>query len=219
MPREIDAEYGFVMGFDRDGVLRDVAERYGLDGDALVAYAEEDTEIGYTGQHELIGSPWTHEAQVLYAFVRATRPALVYEFGTGYYTSTRHIAAALKANRKGRLVTLDVEPKDPKQIGDLAKRVEFVHKSAFEWEWPDNPDFIFEDASHTAALVEHITRTAKARLTPGGFCVHHDAVNYILGYTVREGLDAAGVDYVCYEVLPYANADVRKGLAFWRQDA
>lgn len=216
--REVDSKLGFVAGFERDGALRDLGERYGLDGDALVAYANEDDLPAYNGQHPLIGAPWTQEAQVLYALVRALRPALVYEFGTGYYVSTSHIAAALKANRRGKLVSVDVEPKDPARLGDLAKRVTLVHESAFNWQWPDSPDFVYEDASHTAALVEHIARQAKAHLKPGGLCVHHDAINYVQGPPVRAGLDAAGVNYVCYEILPYSNADTRKGFAFWRQD-
>lgn len=218
MPKEIDAQYGMVMGLDRDGVLRDIGDRYGLDGDALANYAHEDMETaGYEGiQHVFIGSPWVHECQLLYALVRLLQPRLIYEFGTGYYASGTHIAAALEANRRGKLVTVDVEPKEAKRLGAGARRVTAVHQSAFEFVWKQPPDFVFEDASHSAELVEHITRQAREHLPRGAFCVHHDAINYVQGPPIRAGLDAAGVDYVCYEVLPYSNADTRKGIAIWR---
>lgn len=48
--------------------------------------------------------------RLLYAMVRAIRPATVVEFGTGHGFSTLHIAAALRDNGHGRLITTEMHP-------------------------------------------------------------------------------------------------------------
>jgi len=48
--------------------------------------------------------------QLLYALVRAMRPTTVLEFGTGHGFSTLHIAAALRDNGEGQLVSAELHP-------------------------------------------------------------------------------------------------------------
>ncbi|MFJ4714274.1 O-methyltransferase [Streptomyces sp. NPDC088785] len=46
--------------------------------------------------------------RLLYNLVRATRPALVVEFGTSYGISTVHLAAAVRDNGTGRILTTEM---------------------------------------------------------------------------------------------------------------
>lgn len=53
--------------------------------------------------------PVTPEAgQLLYALVRATRPSTVVEFGMSYGISAIHLAAAVRDNHHGRVVTTEL---------------------------------------------------------------------------------------------------------------
>ena len=53
--------------------------------------------------------PVTPESgQLLYALVRATRPATVVEFGTSFGISALHLASAVRDNGTGRVVTTEI---------------------------------------------------------------------------------------------------------------
>ncbi|MCM1974643.1 MULTISPECIES: class I SAM-dependent methyltransferase [Streptomyces] len=47
-------------------------------------------------------------AELLYSLVRATKPGTVVEFGTSYGISTLHLAAAVRDNDSGRVVTTEM---------------------------------------------------------------------------------------------------------------
>lgn len=46
--------------------------------------------------------------RLLYSLIRATRPATVVEFGTSFGISTLHLAAAVRDNGSGRVVTTEL---------------------------------------------------------------------------------------------------------------
>ncbi|MEU8544120.1 class I SAM-dependent methyltransferase [Streptomyces sp. NPDC048717] len=50
-----------------------------------------------------------HTGRLLYTLVRMLRPGLVVEFGTSFGTSTVQIAAGLRENGRGRLVTTELD--------------------------------------------------------------------------------------------------------------
>jgi len=56
--------------------------------------------------------------RLLYAMVRAIRPTTVVEFGSGHGFSTIHIAAALRDNGHGRLVSTELHPGKAKAARD-----------------------------------------------------------------------------------------------------
>ena len=56
--------------------------------------------------------------RLLYAMVRAIRPTTVVEFGSGHGFSTIHIAAALRDNDRGRLVSTELHPGKAKAARD-----------------------------------------------------------------------------------------------------
>src|SRR3990167_10454525 len=102
--------------------LEQIASAYSLDANALIAYAAEDLETGWDhGEGEWpTGSIWQVEGQVLYALVRALKPARVLELGTWYGCSATHILQALEANGYGALLVLDNHVQGgPAAIGDM----------------------------------------------------------------------------------------------------
>ena len=49
--------------------------------------------------------------RLLYLLTRARRPLLAVEFGTSFGLSTIHLAAALRDNGQGRLITTELNPR------------------------------------------------------------------------------------------------------------
>ncbi len=73
-------------------------------------------------------APTLEECELLYALVRATRPALVYESGTGLGVSAAFIGSALQDNNRGRLLTYEPveEYADQARLNLTGLPVEFV---------------------------------------------------------------------------------------------
>jgi predicted O-methyltransferase YrrM len=73
----------------------------------------------------------------LYQLVRIKRPAVVVEFGTSFGLSSIHLAAALRDNGTGRLITCEIEPGKVRQAAaniaaaGLADLVEIREGDAF----------------------------------------------------------------------------------------
>jgi predicted O-methyltransferase YrrM len=76
--------------------------------------------------------------RLFYVLVRAHKPKLVVEFGTSFGLSAIHIAAALRDNGWGRLITAEQSPHKVKQAGahlaeaGLADLVEIYAGDAFQ---------------------------------------------------------------------------------------
>jgi predicted O-methyltransferase YrrM len=76
--------------------------------------------------------------RLLYAMVRAIRPDTVVEFGSGHGFSTIHIAAALRDNGHGRLVSTELHPDKARAARDnlvtarLADWAEILEGDAIE---------------------------------------------------------------------------------------
>lgn len=201
-----------------DTALTKLATRYDLDAEALRDYAAEDEVGGYHSDPKQaawpMGSLWTVEGQVLYALIRATRPANVLELGTYAGCSTAHIEAALKKNRKGSLVTVDNLHDNRTPATDYGKRVSVVHEEATAYlvASTDTFDFIFEDLTHTVTLTAQVWAAARNRLSADGFLVSHDAAHYIVGQAVRDGIQQAGVTDAWVGLIAPSDC----GLAVWR---
>lgn len=128
--------------------------------------------------------PEWHDLWFLYSEVRARKPSLVLEFGSG--CSTPIIAAALEENGHGRIVSIEASQEwlDVTRAyfpAHLAGRVELVHSPA-ELVWHDDaqvwrhsvmpdvtPDFIYLDGPPltTAAPVAIDVLQLEHRLKPG----------------------------------------------------
>lgn len=169
--------------------LTDLGTQLGVDSQALISYAAEDTIGGFHFDMDkrkwTVGSMWEVEAQTVYALVRALRPDRVLECGVGNACTTTHILTALEANDHGELISLDPEP----YSGDLPwdnSRWTFNRQDAVAWlrAHPDDHfDMVIEDAMHDYPLVYSILALVKGRHPR--IVLSHDAEHYIVGPDVQ----------------------------------
>ncbi|GLZ10741.1 putative O-methyltransferase, family 3 [Actinomadura sp. NBRC 104425] len=99
-PRVAGALDRMFAAADRDGEA--FAE---IDFDALAAMTVAERADVASGIYMPISEPG---GRLLYSLVRAARPALVVEFGTSYGISTLFLAAAVRDNGTGRVVTTEL---------------------------------------------------------------------------------------------------------------
>lgn len=180
--------------------LADVAYQLNLDSAAFIKFAAEDTLPGYYdggGEHAI---PYAVDGQLLYALIRALKPARVLEIGTARGGSARHILEALHKNRRGRLITVDINPTATLAgIPDhLRERVTLVHENAELWLNAQMAaggfvpfDFIHEDGAHSAHLVHAIYNTLPVTLAPNGVIVSHDVGTGVKD-DILQGITSAG---------------------------
>lgn len=181
-----------------------------LDAEELIRYADEDAIGGFHADESQrkwnVGSVWEVEGKVLYALVRALKPEFACEIGSLYGCSSAHIAAALEANGKGVLVSVDnrtLQPA-PDEIHVPEHRVTPVHAEGATWlaQEGEKFDFVFEDADHGPDSVAAISRAAWEALNPGGVLINHDAAHFLVGEAVRSGLVHANVPFRVYSIEP-----------------
>jgi hypothetical protein len=116
------------------------------------------------------------DAAVCHAFVRQRRPGLVVEVGSGF--SSRVIAGALRTNGRGRLISIDPEPRaDVVGIADETRRerVETLDPAFFRDLPPDS--LLFIDSSHRAGTgsdVNFLFLEVLPGLLPGVLVHVHD---------------------------------------------
>jgi hypothetical protein len=162
-----------------------------IEPDKLIAYAAEDTIGGYHKDAEQakwpMGSCYEVEGQALYALVRALRPLQVLEIGVYFACSTTHLLAALDKNKRGKLISYDVEGlrgDGPPEA--LRKRWEFIQEDANldipKRDWV--ADFAFEDGFHTREGTEKTLRTIEQYVKPK-VLISHDAEHVSVGPAVR----------------------------------
>jgi predicted O-methyltransferase YrrM len=119
--------------------------------------------------------PVSREAgRLLYLLARAAKATSIVEFGTSFGLSTLHLAAALRDNGGGRLITTEFEPskvtvaKANLSAGGLSDLVEFREGDALETlarNLPETIDLLLLDGAK--ALYGDILMLVQARLRPG----------------------------------------------------
>ncbi len=104
------------------------------------------------------------------------------EFGTSFGLSTLHLAAALRDNGGGRLITSEFEPSKVARAmanltaGGLIDLVEFREGDALKtlaFDLPDSVDLLLLDGAK--ALYPEILDLVESRLRPGAFVVADNA--------------------------------------------
>jgi hypothetical protein len=111
------------------------------------------------------GSIFANEGQRLYDLVTEHRPKLVVEVGAYYGCSTTWIASALRDNKKGKLISIDlgVYGETWKLIPeDLKYLIDFRKQDAFICEVPKNIDILFEDGMHSDGFTKTVLTRFKA---------------------------------------------------------
>jgi predicted O-methyltransferase YrrM len=128
---------------------------------------------------------------LLYMLARATNARSIVEFGTSFGLSTLHLAAALRDNGGGSLITSEFEPaklsiaKTNLAEGKLADLVEFREGDALETlavGLPETIDLLLLDGAK--ALYSDILDRVESRLRPGAILIADNA-DYCPEYLAR----------------------------------
>ncbi len=119
---------------------------------------------------------------LLYILARSTNARTIIEFGTSFGISTLHLAAALRDNAGGRLITTEFEPSKVARArehlteGGLADLVEIREGDALETlsvDLPATVDFLLLDGAK--ALYGDVLDRVQSRLRPGALIVADNA--------------------------------------------
>ena len=119
---------------------------------------------------------------LLYMLARGCGARNVVEFGTSFGISTLHLAAALRDNGGGRLITTEFEPskvaraRDNLAAGGLVDLVDIREGDALHTlaaDLPERIDLLLLDGAK--ALYPEILDLVEGRLRPGAFLVADDA--------------------------------------------
>jgi predicted O-methyltransferase YrrM len=120
--------------------------------------------------------------RLLYLLARTGRARTIVEFGTSFGISTLHLAAALRDNGGGRLITCEFEPSKVARAqanlmaGGLADLVEFREGDALRTlrhDLPESVDLLLLDGAK--ALYPEILDRVEDRLRPGALVVADNA--------------------------------------------
>jgi predicted O-methyltransferase YrrM len=135
---------------------------------------------------------------LLYMLARGCGARTIVEFGTSFGVSTLHLAAALRDNGGGRLITTEFEPskvaraRDNLTAGGLIDLVEIREGDALQTlsvDLPETVDLLLLDG--TKALYPEILSLVESRLRPGAFVVADNA-DYSPEYLARVRSSAEG---------------------------
>lgn len=119
---------------------------------------------------------------LLYMLARSSRAKTIVEFGTSFGISTLHLAAALRDNGGGRLITSEFEPskavraRQNLSAGGLIDLVEIREGDALttlQADLPDTIDLVLLDGAK--ALYREILGLLESRLGPGAIIVADNA--------------------------------------------
>jgi predicted O-methyltransferase YrrM len=119
---------------------------------------------------------------LLYMLARNSRARTIVEFGTSFGISTLHLAAALRDNGGGRLITSEFEPSKVARAranltaGGLIDLVEIREGDALQTlraDLPETVDLVLLDGAKS--LYPEILSLVESRLKPGAFIVADNA--------------------------------------------
>lgn len=119
---------------------------------------------------------------LLYMLARSSRARTIIEFGTSFGISTLHLAAALRDNGGGRLITTEFEPSKVSQArkhleaGGLADLVEIGEGDALKTlaaDLPEQVDLLLLDGAKS--LYPEILDLVEGSLRPGSLIVADNA--------------------------------------------
>jgi len=142
---------------------------------------------------------------LLYMLARSSRARTIVEFGTSFGISTLHLAAALRDNGGGRLITSEFEPskvaraRDNLTAGGLIDLVEIREGDALKTlsiDLPETIDLLLLDGAK--ALYPEILSLVEDHLRPGALIVADNA-DYSPEYLARVRPPATG-----YMSIPFA---------------
>ena len=116
-------------------------------------------------------------SRLLYMLARNSGARTIVEFGTSFGISTLHLAAALRDNGGGRLITTEFEPSKVARaranltIGGLIDLVEIREGDALKTLKVDLPETIDLLLDGAKSIYTEVLRLLESRLRPGAFIV------------------------------------------------
>jgi predicted O-methyltransferase YrrM len=143
---------------------------------------------------------------LLYMLARSTRARAILEFGTSFGISTLHLAAALRDNGGGLVITSEFEPTKVAHAranfiaGGLSDLIEIREGDALETlahDLPERIDLLLLDGAK--GLYPAVLALAEARLRPGAFIIADNA-DYCPDYLAQVRAPARG-----YLSVPFAS--------------
>src|SRR3990167_7053629 len=181
--------------------LHAIAAQLNLNAAQLIEYAAEDTIGGFDFDESKrkwdVGSIWEVEGQVLYTLIRVLQPQMIAEFGVNKGCSSTHFLAALEANKRGALRSVDPWQGAGSDVPqELRERWSMIFHTGIEWLelQPDAAfDILFEDMGHGAVGTRDWWLVAQRKIKPGGIIISHDAAHAGVGADVMRGIVEAGV--------------------------
>lgn len=139
--------------------------------------------LDFYGRLKDLWLPVSRETGVLlYMLARSSRARNIVEFGTSFGISTLHLAAALRDNGGGRLISSEFEPGKVKRArehlvaGDLIDLVEIRVGDALQTlgrDLPDSIDLVLLDGAK--ALYGDVLNLLESRLKPGAIVIADNA--------------------------------------------
>ncbi|WP_353116038.1 O-methyltransferase [Nitratidesulfovibrio sp.] len=175
---------------------------------AMAALSDEECErrlrsrtgyLDFYGQLKDMPLAVTRETgALLYMLARGCRARSIVEFGTSFGISTLHLAAALRDNGGGRLITSEFEPskvaraRDNLSCGGLADLVDIRQGDALHTlacGLPDSVDMLLLDGAK--ALYPEILELVEPHLRPGAIIIADNA-GYSPDYLARVRSPAHG---------------------------
>lgn len=184
-----------------DRLFEQAAETSPASNPALAALSAQERERlmhskteyrDYYARMKDLALPVSRETGVLlYMLARSRGARTIVEFGTSFGISTLHLAAALRDNGGGRLITTEFEPskvaraRDNLSAGGLADLVEIREGDALRTlsaDLPETIDLLLLDGAK--ALYPEILDLLETRLKPGALIVADNA-DYSPEYLAR----------------------------------
>lgn len=182
---------------------------------AMVALSREERErlmqskteyLDFYGRLKDLWLPVSREAgALLYMLARSSGARSIVEFGTSFGISTLHLAAALRDNGGGRLITSEFEPSKIARArqnladGGLIDLVEIREGDALKTlsgDLPETIDLLLLDGAKS--LYREVLDLVEDRLSPGALIVADNA-DYCPEYLARVRSPAAGYMSVPFE--------------------
>ncbi|MBX4957268.1 O-methyltransferase [Rhizobium lentis] len=179
----------------------------GLSSDERMRLISSKTEyLDLYGRLKDLWLPVSRDAgTLLYMLARSCRAHTIVEFGTSFGISTLHLAAALRDNGGGRLITSEFEPskltraRENLTAGGLIDLVEIREGDALHTlgtDVPETIDLLFLDGAK--GLYRDILELVEDRLRPGALIVADNA-DLSPEYLARVRSTAAGYLSVPFE--------------------
>lgn len=136
----------------------------------------------YTRMKDLPLAVSRDTGKLLYMLARSIQAKAVVEFGTSFGISTLHLAAAIRDNGGGRLITTEFEPtkvikaRENLEAGGIADLVEIREGDALQTlsaDLPDTIDLVLLDGAKS--LYPEVLTLVESRLRPGAFVIADNA--------------------------------------------